>query len=195
MTEAELNRVRMEIHRVVGTMAQPRMGRITAFSSSQHAVKVAILPESDFPLNEGEIAETGWIPLSPVTGGNGVGVYAPPAIGTQVMVNHQEGAAGSGVVIATINDEANPPPGAAAGEFWMTLHNGARLVATNDGGVALAAARTIGLTAPGGVTITAPGLSVSGNTNSGTGYTGSLTDVRGRVATFRCGVLVNVFPP
>jgi phage baseplate assembly protein gpV len=192
MTEHELNRVRLEIHRALGLQAQPRMGRITAFNPARHSVKVAILPESDFPQEPGDISETGWLPLSPLLAGNGTGVYAPPAIGTQVMVNHQESSAGSGVVIATINDENNVPPGVQAGEFWLQLHNGSKMTVTNDGAVALAAAKQMTHTSTSSVTVAAPQLIANGNSLAGTGATGTLVDASGQTATFRAGLCVNI---
>lgn len=127
-----VNRIRLEVRRVLRNRADPRMGRITSYDPAAHAVKVAILPEADFPLNSGEVDETGWIPLAPLCAGNGWGIYAPPAIGTQVMVNHSESHAGAGVTISSINDATNPAPNVPAGEFWLVHQSGTSLKLTND---------------------------------------------------------------
>ncbi len=139
--EMILNAVQVEIERALAGRADPRMGRITSYDSTLHAVKVAVLPEADFPLQDGDDAGTGWIPLAPVCAGNGWGVYAPPAIGTQVMLNHQEGYAGSAVALASINDESNvPPEGVMPGEILLRHTSGSLIKLANDQSVSVAAA-------------------------------------------------------
>jgi phage baseplate assembly protein gpV len=146
--DALVNRIRLEVRRVLRNRADPRMGRITSYDPAAHSVKVAILPEADFPLNPGEVDESGWIPLAPICAGNGWGFYAPPAIGTQVMVNHQESHAGAGVAIASINDANNPAPHVPAGEMWMVHASGSFIKLTTDQKMAINGQLEVDFTSP-----------------------------------------------
>jgi phage baseplate assembly protein gpV len=168
LTDQEEDEVRRLIEEHLGLRATPRMGRITSYDPLTHSVKVAVLPEADFPLNEGDVSETGWIPWSPACAGNGWGIYAPPAIGTQVMLNHQEDSAGAPVGVASINDLSHPPPNVPIGEIWAVHQSGSFFKMTTDGHLLLngnlevnVTGPTIKVTAMTAIALTAPRIDLN----------------------------------
>jgi uncharacterized protein involved in type VI secretion and phage assembly len=128
------DRMRREAQRAAATTStEPRQGVVTAYDPQQYAVKVLILPEGVFPDDPEENGETGWIPLGTSWAGSGWGDCAPPAIGTQVHINHQESDTGTGLVQHQLFDAQRPPPQTPAGERWIIHQSGTFVKWTNQG--------------------------------------------------------------
>lgn len=124
-----LNAARREAERVLGNVAQPRMGLVSSYDPDRYSVKVRLQPEG---------TETGWMPMASPGVGNGFGIFAPPALGDQVLVLHQEGSSGSPVAVAGIYSDADRPVveglgGCPAGEKWIVHQSGARIRFQADG--------------------------------------------------------------
>lgn len=152
--DMEHERTRFEIERRLAHTADARMGRIRSYDPKTHSVKVAVLPEADFPVHPEDVSETGWIPLAPLAVGNGWGIYAPPLLNTQVMLVHQEGDHGSPVAVVAVNDQNNVPPEVPAGEIWIQHQRGTTVRLTNDTNATLTVVGDLNITVQGNATIT-----------------------------------------
>lgn len=118
MMEYLNDKMRQESLRAMRRFAQPRIGRVTSYDPNTHRAKVVMLPEADDPTNT-DTAETDWLPIGTPLVGNGWGVYAGPSPGERVMVVHQEGSYGAGVIVGRLNNaDTAPPPAVPSGEVW-----------------------------------------------------------------------------
>ncbi len=117
--------------------AQPRMGLLTSYDPTSGSVKVQLQPEN---------VETGWLPLMPLWQGNGWGFFAPPPVGSQVVVIFQEGHPDNGVCLGAIPSDDDRPLPVPAGEAWLQHQSGAGLKLTNDGTATYMGARGQALT-------------------------------------------------
>lgn len=102
-----LNAIRGDAARLDGLHAQPRLATIESYDPDEHAARVRIEPDG---------ALSGWVPVSALAVGNGIGVVAPPSPGDQVLVVAQEGDAEHLVVVGRIfSIRARPPVSPATG--------------------------------------------------------------------------------
>ncbi len=131
-----LNRVRAEAATVLDALRQDlRIGIVSAYDPDQYAAKVRLQPEpTDQP--EGS-AETGWLPVLSLWGGDGWGDFAPPTPGDVVMVLFQEGGREAGIVLGRFFSLLTRPLPAPSGERWIVHQSGAFVKLTNDGKITL----------------------------------------------------------
>ena len=155
-----LNAARREAERVVGNIAQPRLGLVSSYDPDQYAVKVRMQPEG---------FESGWMPLGVPGAGNGFGVFMPPAVGDQVLVVHVEGSGGSPVAVASIYSDADRPVveqigGCPTNEIRIVHKSGARLRFLDNGQIEIRQAEGVQLTLnpDGSVDLNAPTLRIGG---------------------------------
>lgn len=118
-----MNAVRGEAERVAGRIAQTRLGIISSFDPDNYAVKVKLQPEG---------TETGWLPLSSPWVGNGWGLFAPPAMGDQVVVHAQEGEGETRIACDRLYSDEDRPLKVDAGEFWLVHQSGMKIRLTNQ---------------------------------------------------------------
>lgn len=124
--------MRREAVRVMGQVASAKVGFITSYDPTSHRAKVNIMPQGIDP--DTVTAETAWLPIATTHIGNGWGIYAAPAIGDQVVVVHQDGFHGAGIIVGRVNnDAAARPPAVPSGEIWMVHSSQSRLKFLTDG--------------------------------------------------------------
>jgi phage baseplate assembly protein V len=118
------NAVRMQAIATANLRSHPKIGTISGYDQSKHAVKVELQPAGN---------ETGWIPLGALWVGNGWGMFCAPSLGTQVEVTFVDGnqEAGSANLRFFSNVEGALP--APSGEFWLVHKSGQSVKLTNDG--------------------------------------------------------------
>lgn len=129
-----MNAARREAERVMAGEAKTRIGLVTGYDPDAYAVKVALQPEG---------AETGWLPYASLWVGNGWGLYAPPAIGDQVVVDAQEGEGETRLVRAALYSDEDRPLAVPSGEFWLVHRTGAKLRLLNTGEIDIRAAQIL----------------------------------------------------
>ena len=117
-----------------GTMdrmgGQARFGVVTSFDPARYLARVTIQPEAVL---------SGWLPVLSPWLGNGWGLAAPLAPGTQVLVLAQEGHAEHGVIVGAAYSALAMPPTVPAGECWLVHASGSFLKLHNDGSVEISA--------------------------------------------------------
>ena len=126
------DKMRQEAARVLSRVAQPRIGIVTSYDAATHRAKVDMMPQAVGPLTRS--AETSWLPIATQMVGPGWGIYAGMTIGEQVLVVHQEGHLGGGIIVGRINNmSAAPAPAVPSGEIWMVHGTTSRLKFLADG--------------------------------------------------------------
>lgn len=105
-------------------VGQPRFGIVTSVDSAAATARVQFQPEGVL---------SGWLPVLSPWVGAGWGLVCPLAPGDQVMVLPQEGNAQHGVIIGAAYSNAQQPPAAPIGEFWLVHSSGASIKLQNDG--------------------------------------------------------------
>lgn len=136
---ALLNAIRAQAQMSVGEKTAHRVGQITAYDPNKYAVKVKMWPDTQESL--------GWIPLASTYIGNGWGLVAAPSIGDQVIIAFDREDQDAGVVIGRFFTDAEQPPAAPSGEFWLVHKSGSFLKFHNDGTVEITANSTMKYTA------------------------------------------------
>jgi hypothetical protein len=126
-----MNATRREAERVMAGVAKTQLGLVTSYDPATYAVKVTLMPEG---------VETGWLPYASLWVGNGWGLYAPPAIGDQVVVDPQEGEGETRLVRAALYSDEDRPLSVPSGEFWLVHRTGAKLRLLNTGEIDIRAA-------------------------------------------------------
>jgi uncharacterized protein involved in type VI secretion and phage assembly len=104
--------------------SQPRFGTVTSVDPGTATAKVTLQPEGVL---------TGWLPVLSPWAGSGWGLYCPPSPGDQVLVVAQEGDSEHGLIIGSAFSNAQPPPAAPVGEFWLVHKSGSFIKLQNDG--------------------------------------------------------------
>lgn len=132
-----------------------RYGLVSGYDPSSYSIKVTLQPEG---------VETGWLPLTSEWVGNGWGLFSPPALGTSIKVDFQEGGTSNGIASGRTFNDVDRPLAVQAGEFWLVHASGAFLKLTNDGKLAInsqvevdATGPTINIQATGTVNVMAAG--------------------------------------
>jgi hypothetical protein len=148
--DALRNLIQAEVARAIKNLAHPRHARITSYDpATPPLVMVQLLPQADYPQQEGEVAETNWVPIHHPMTGDGTGVFCGPTPGDQVQLTFQQNDPNSPVATTRIGDDDHlPPSGIESGEFWALVPGGVFLK--------LLAAGTVISAAPNGYTWTGP---------------------------------------
>lgn len=131
MNEDLRNEIRREAGRVLGTLSLLRMGLVSSYDPQRYAARVRLQPDD---------VETGWLPIAVPVVGNGFGLFAPPAVGDQVVVGFQEGSVEAGVVLGALYSDDDRPVvqgigGCPSGEVRLVNRTGARVRILGDGTV------------------------------------------------------------
>lgn len=154
--------------------ASARHGKVTGYDPNTYRVKVSLQPEG---------SETGWIPYQSAWVGNGWGMFTPPPLDTQVMVDFQEGDPSAPIARMALFDDQHRPVACPAGELWLVHQSGASFKLANDGTMTAVdpSGTILKLTNDGNVTITG-NLIVSGNqTVQGNTTTNGTTTSQGQI--------------
>lgn len=128
MSEAIGNAIRGEAQRVAAMGTGTRYGVVTSYDPDNYAVKVKRMPEG---------VETGWMPVSTPWAGDGWGLFAPPVVGAQVKLEHQEDGNETPLADGVMFSDGDAPRvpdlgGVPGGEFWLVHKTGTRLRLRND---------------------------------------------------------------
>ena len=137
--------------------SQPRIGTISSYDQSTHAVKVMIQPEG---------VESNWMPLGAIGIGNGWGVLVGPQLGDQVAVVFEHGDFESGAVVARIFSTAQAAPAVPPGEIWAVHQSGSSLKLIASGDVDINSVANFNITTAANCSIAVSGdadVTVTGN--------------------------------
>jgi phage baseplate assembly protein gpV len=120
--------------------ADSRIGLISSYDPSTHAVKVRIQPED---------VETNWMPVGALGVGNGFGLLVGPNIGDMVMVEFAEADFESGYITGRYFNVSARAPAVPAGEIWALHASGSYLKFLTNGDVQMQVARNFAMSAIG----------------------------------------------
>jgi phage baseplate assembly protein gpV len=172
----------MQKREVIALIAQfgaSRRGVVTSYQPQPPMAKVQLMPAPE----TGDPIETGWIPVLSQWVGNGWGMVAPLSGGEQVYLGCEENDGGSYVVLGRYySDEDQAPTSVAVGEIILQHQNGTTVHLGNTG--------TAMISAPVGVSLTAPDATHSGNFSVGSGVTCTFTSLDGHVITVSNGIVI-----
>jgi uncharacterized protein involved in type VI secretion and phage assembly len=110
--------------RVLGKLAQPRIGVVSSSDSATGTAKVLLQPEGVL---------TGWLPVLTQWVGSGWGISCPPSPGDQVLIIPQEGDAQHGLIVGRLFSNLVRPPQADVGEFAIRHQSGCSIQLLNSG--------------------------------------------------------------
>ena len=119
-----LNVMRGEAQKALQGVATTRLGTISSYDASTHAVKVLLQPDG---------TETGWCPLGETWVGNGWGMFCAPSIGDQVQVEFQEGDKSVGIACLRFYNDVDRPLSVPSGEMWIVTESGSFLKFKKNG--------------------------------------------------------------
>ena len=160
MMQQMLNIARREAQRVMMMIARPKTGIVTSYDPDNYSAKVRLQPEN---------VETGWLPIRTPWSGKSFGMFAPPSIGDEVEIQHQEGGKQAPYIALRGFGDRFRPLAVPAGEFWLVdrLGNSFKFA---DGKVILNGATEIDVTTPtlnitcaAAVNVVAPVVHMSGD--------------------------------
>ena len=163
-----LSLVRREVLRTIRKYHKPpRVGLVSSYDKTKHAVKVQYQPEG---------SESGWIPLTGFAIGNKFGILSAPNIKDQVRVDHQEGEHMVGQVVTRYFSSMDQPPQLDAGEHAIIHKTGSGTYWKQDG--------TVTHAGPGYYQVGQTGQGQSGHTTTGNqnGDTGQQIDQQQQTA-------------
>lgn len=143
-----VNIFRREAERVVARRAiGVRVGIISSYDPSTHAVKLTMQPEGD---------QTGWMPIATQGVGNGFGVYSGPTLGESVVVAYHDAEQEAGIIIGRLPTNDETPIETQSGEYIAQTPWGSFVKLLKDGSVAVQdkAGASIVLDGQGNVTLT-----------------------------------------
>src|SRR5574343_185207 len=156
MIEKIMNQVRNQAEHATGQITKTKYGIIDSYDPSTYSVKVKLQPDDTL---------TGWLPIKSVWIGNEWGMFCPPTIGDQVVIDFIEGDIDAGIVrLGSFTNDDRPitqPNGIPSGEFWLVHQSGSMLQFLNDGTVNLVSAANLNINAEN-VAITSTGLTHNG---------------------------------
>jgi phage baseplate assembly protein V len=152
------NAMRVQAIAAANLRTYPKLGTISGYDPARPAVKVQLQPEGN---------ETGWIPLGSLWAGNGWGMFAAPAIGSQVEVTFIDGNNEAGVVGLHFFSDVDQALSVQSGEFWIVHGKGAFVKLTNDGKLTVSDGQgaTIALNGDGTITSAANSWTHTGDVN------------------------------
>ncbi|AZG14928.1 phage baseplate assembly protein V [Cupriavidus pauculus] len=140
------NQMALSARLAAGEKAETRAGIVRSYDPDQAAAKVEFLDRSNPDDSSGQYL-SGWLPVTSPWVGNGWGLDAPPSPGDQVEVKFFDGDIENGYVGGRLYSDADRPPGAPSGEFWVVHESGSCLKFKNDGSVEVVASTTAKYTA------------------------------------------------
>lgn len=152
--DALLNVMRREAQRTGAGVARTRLATVTAYDPKRYAIRAAIQPEG---------VETGWASIMASGTGAGVGIFAPPAIGAQVILAFAEGDTDSPICLGAIYSDAQPPPNVPTGEAHIVAPSGAIVRCKANGDVEIVAAGAARITASGKIVVDSPDIRLGGD--------------------------------
>ncbi|NOV25885.1 phage baseplate assembly protein V [Cupriavidus necator] len=129
-----------------GDVAESRAGIVRSYDPGRAAARVEFVDRSN-PSDDEALFISGWLPVTSPWVGNGWGMDAPPSPGDQVEVKFFGGSVENGYVCGRLYSDADRPPGAPSGEFWVVHKSGSSLKFKNDGTVEVVAHTTAKYTA------------------------------------------------
>ena len=145
MMDKILNASKQHAEQAQGDVAKTRYGLVDAYDPNTYSVKVKLQPDDTL---------TGWLPIKSVWVGNQWGMFCPPSIGDQVVVDFIEGDIDNGIVrLGSFNDQDRPLP-CPTGEFWLIHKSGSVLKFLTNGDVQLNSAGDLTLNATGKINMT-----------------------------------------
>ncbi len=121
-----LNALKAQASALDAAQGRPRFGVVVSVDPQRHAARVSLQPEGVI---------TGWLPVLSPWVGAGWGLALPPSPGQQVLVLPQDGDAEHGVIVGGAWSDAQPSPGAPAGEVWLVHQSGSFIKLVGDGSV------------------------------------------------------------
>jgi len=124
MIAAIQNAMRLQALRAAGHKTTSRYGIVTSYDPNKYSAKVSIQPEG---------IASGFLPVAAIWAGNGWGFFAPPSIGSQVVVVFIDGDLTSGFIACACFNSTTSPLAVPAGELWIVHKNGQFAKFTNDG--------------------------------------------------------------
>jgi uncharacterized protein involved in type VI secretion and phage assembly len=107
-----------------------RLAVVSAYDPATYRVKVQFMPANE----DGDVPESGWIPLGAIGVGNNWGVLVGPSIGDQIEVEFQDGAQDAGIAAMRLFSTQAVPPKVPSGEIWFVHASGAFFKLLNAGG-------------------------------------------------------------
>lgn len=146
MMQTFRNQMALASRLAAGEVAEARAGIVRSYDPDSGAARVEFVDRSQ-PEDGAEPFLSGWLPVTSPWVGNGWGMDAPPSVGDQVEVKFFGGDIENGYVCGRLYSDADRPPGAPSGEFWVVHASGSALKFRNDGTVEVKAATTASYTA------------------------------------------------
>ncbi|SOY56863.1 phage baseplate assembly protein V [Cupriavidus taiwanensis] len=146
MMQAIRNQMAMAAQLARGDVAESRAGIVRSYDPDRAAARVEFVDRSNTSDDEA-LFISGWLPVTSPWVGNGWGMDAPPSPGDQVEVKFFGGSVENGYVCGRLYSDADRPPGAPSGEFWVVHKSGSSLKFKNDGTVEVVAHTTAKYTA------------------------------------------------
>lgn len=149
----------------IGQAGVMRRGIVESVNAANYTVRCTLQPDETL---------TGWCPVQSVAVGNGWGIVALPAVGTQVLLGAEEGDGGNYAILGALYSLADAPPAAPAGEWWLVHTSGAKVKLMNTGHMSIedSAGTKLELTADGNAVLTG-NLLVSGDIRDNYGSNGN----------------------
>lgn len=146
MMQAIRNQMALAAQLANGAIAEARAGIVRSYDPGTASARVEFVDRSNAE-EDGTPFLSGWLPVTSPWVGNGWGMDAPPSIGDQVEVKFFGGSIENGYVCGRLYSDADRPPGAPSGEFWVVHASGSALRFKNDGSVEVVAETTAKYTA------------------------------------------------
>ncbi|MBO4120292.1 phage baseplate assembly protein V [Cupriavidus gilardii] len=132
MMQTFRNQMALASRLAAGDVAEARAGIVRSYDPDSGTARVEFVDRSH-PEDDAEPFLSGWLPVTSPWVGNGWGMDAPPSVGDQVEVKFFGGDIENGYVCGRLYSDADRPPGAPSGEFWLVHKSGQYLKFLNDG--------------------------------------------------------------
>jgi phage baseplate assembly protein V len=132
-----IDQVTLRMIDVINQRPTLRPGLVTSYDPATNCVKVQWQPDGTL---------SGWLPVASHAASNGWGIWSPPNMGDEVIVEHLQGDHNSGIVIGTKHNTKTPmgsAPNTIAGsnqvpqqgEIVLVNKNGATIRLASDGSI------------------------------------------------------------
>lgn len=118
------NAMRLQALRSAGHKITSRYGIVTGYDPNKYSAKALIQPEN---------IQSGFLQVATPWSGNGWGFFAPPVVGSQVVVCFVDGDLSAGFILCSFFNSTTQSLAVPSGEFWAVHKRGAFFKLTNDG--------------------------------------------------------------